>query len=46
METQADDEWSIFEPWSIMTVRQAEDGRLFVDDKNGKPVFLDDLQTE
>ncbi len=28
METQADGGWSIFEPWSIMTVQQAADGRL------------------
>jgi hypothetical protein len=47
METQADDGWSIhFEPWWIMTVQQAADGRLFVDDKNGKPVFLGDLSEE
>ena len=46
METQADGGWSIFEPWSIMTVQQAADGRLFVDDKNGKPVFLGDLPEE
>jgi hypothetical protein len=29
-----------------MTVQQAEDGRLFIDDKNGKPVFLGDLSEE
>ena len=41
METQADGDWTMyFDPWSVMTVQQAEDGRLFVDDKNGKPVFL------
>lgn len=47
METQADGDWTMyFDPWSVMTVQQAEDGRLFVDDKNGKPVFLLDLSEE
>src|SRR6476469_4445319 len=46
MEIQVDGDWSIFEPWSIKTVQQAADGRLYVEDKNGAPVFLVDLAAE
>jgi hypothetical protein len=46
METQVDGDWSIFEPWSIKTVQQAADARLYVDDKDGAPVFLADLAAE
>jgi len=47
METQVDGDWSIFEPWSIKTVQQAaDDGRLYVEDKDGAPIFLVDLAAE
>jgi hypothetical protein len=47
METQVDGDWSIFEPWSIKMVQQAaDDGRLYVEDKNGAPIFLVDLAAE
>jgi hypothetical protein len=47
IETQVDGDWSIFEPWSIKTVQQAADnGRLYVEDKDGGRIFLDDLAAE
>jgi hypothetical protein len=46
METQVDGDWSMFEPWSIKTVQAADDGRLYVEDKNGAPIFLADLAAE
>jgi hypothetical protein len=46
METQVDGDWKMFEPWSIKTVQQAADGRLYVHDKDGAPVFLNDLSDE
>ena len=46
MEIQVDGNWSIFEPWSIKTVQQADDGRLYVEDKVGAPIFLADLAAE
>jgi hypothetical protein len=48
MELQVDGGWNadIFEPWSICTVQQADDGRLYVEGKDGSPKFLIDFSEE
>ena len=48
MELQVDDGWesTLFEPWSIKTVLQTADGRLYVESKDGAPVLLADLAAE
>jgi len=46
MELQVDGGWKMFEPWTIKTVQQADDGRLYVEGKDGEPVFLADLAAE
>lgn len=43
MEIQVDDKWDSIEPWAICTVRQAEDGRLYVETRDNTPMFLADL---
>jgi hypothetical protein len=46
MELQVDGGWTLFEPWSIKTVLQTADGRIYVESKDGEPVFLADLAAE
>src|SRR6476660_8924481 len=46
MELQVDGDWTMFEPWTICTVQQADDGRLYVESKDGAPIFLADLAAE
>jgi hypothetical protein len=44
-EVQADDGWNEIAPWSICTV-QGDNGRLYIESKDGSPMFLDSLAPE
>jgi hypothetical protein len=44
-EVQADGGWNNLKPWSICTVQQANDGRLYIEAKDGS-MFLDDFAAE